>query len=93
MRTPGCWEISGPAKSRGWTFRMLSDPKGRFSAPLGFGADGGIYPGMSTFRRGKDGAITRVASAKFGPGDIYNPLFHMFDLLPAADWSPKFRYG
>ena len=83
------------AKSRGWTFKMLSDPKGRFSTPLGFGLDGGIYPGVSTFRRRKDGSIERIASSKFGPGDIYNPLFHLFDLLPgaSADWSPKFRYG
>ena len=83
------------AKSRGWAFKMLSDPKGRFSASVGFGADGGIYPGVSTFRRRNDGSIERVASAQFGPGDIYNPAFHLFDLLPGAskDWLPKFNYA
>jgi predicted dithiol-disulfide oxidoreductase (DUF899 family) len=83
------------AASRGWTFKMVTDPGGRFSATLGYGeGDGGIYPGVSTFRRGKGGAIEHVASTPFGPGDIYNPAFNLFDLLAGGvgDWTPKSRY-
>ncbi len=82
------------AKSRGWGFRMVSDPKGRFSSAVGYGSDGGIHPGMSTLRRSGDGSIERIAHSPFGPGDPYNAAFNMIDLLPggASAWSPRFKY-
>lgn len=83
------------AKGRGWDFTMVRDPKGAFSAAMGYGSDGGIWPGCTTFRKRKDGAIERIAFTPFGPGDLYNPAFHLFALLPGGtgDWVAKFRYG
>ena len=83
------------AKGRGWDFTMVRDPKGAFSAAMGYGSDGGIWPGCTTFRKRKDGTIERIASTSFGPGDLYNPAFHLFALLPGGtgDWVAKFRYG
>jgi predicted dithiol-disulfide oxidoreductase (DUF899 family) len=82
------------AKGRGWGFTMVRDPKGRFSARMGYGSDDGIYPGCTTFRKLKDGTIERIASTPFGPGDLYNPAFHLFALLPGGtgDWGPRYKY-
>lgn len=82
------------AKGRGWRFAMVQDPKGQFSARMGYGSDGGIWPGCSTFVKRKDGTIERIASTPFGPGDLYNPAFHLFALLPGGtgDWRARFKY-
>jgi predicted dithiol-disulfide oxidoreductase (DUF899 family) len=82
------------AKSRGWDFTMVRDPGGQFSAAMGYGEGGGIYPGCSAFRRRKDGTIERIASTPFGPGDLYNPAYHLFALLPGGskDWVAKLKY-
>ena len=49
----------------------------------------------STFHKDADGTITRIAHDHFGPGDLYNPVWHMFPLLDGGvdGWQPKFRYG
>jgi len=90
----------GFAESRGWKFRMASDRDLRFTKAMGFwgsygeGAGGeGPWPGFSTFRKGEDGSVERVASDFFGPGDLYLGLWHMFSVLDRGvdGWQPAFN--
>jgi predicted dithiol-disulfide oxidoreductase (DUF899 family) len=84
------------AKGRGWRFRMLSSSGSGFTEAMGYRDEkGGWLPGISTFRRGADGRIERVATAPFGPGDTFCPTWHVLDLLAdgAAGWEPKYKYG
>lgn len=84
--------------SRGWKFKMFSDKDHAFSIDMGFGKmkDDKYYalPGYSTFHREADGTIKRIGYDEFGPGDLYAPIWHMMDLLPAgADgWEPQYAY-
>ncbi len=86
------------AESRGWGMRMLSNGDSGFTEALGFAyeQDGRTWqvPGYSTLRKAADGTITRIAKDAFGPGDLYNPLWHMFPLLDGGvdGWQPKFTY-
>lgn len=83
------------AKSRGWTFDVLSGRHTTFAKDMGFYVEGeGVYPGVSAFHRDPDGTIRRTGKAFFGPGDDYCPIWHFFELLeggPGA-WEPKVRY-
>ena len=82
------------AKSRGWNFKMVSTVGTSFAKDLGYqGDDNRLQPGVSVFRKTKDG-IVRVSDTEFGPGDDYCQVWHLFDLLPngPADWRPKFAY-
>jgi predicted dithiol-disulfide oxidoreductase (DUF899 family) len=84
------------AESRGWTFPMISVEGSPFTKDMGFEPEPGAYwPGFTTFRRGDDGKITRVASATFGPGDDFCPTWHLFDLLEDGDagWEPSNSYS
>ena len=58
--------------------------------------DGKTYykPGASTFKRQPDGAIARIASVQFGPGDVYCAPWHLFELLEGGvgAWEPRFSY-
>lgn len=82
------------AQARGWEFRMIRDTAGTFTDDMGFlfVKDGKsfLYPGFSVFHRADDGTITRTGFDMFGPGDVYNGVFHMFDLLEdrGAGWMP-----
>ena len=83
------------ARSRGWRFPMASAHGTSFFRDLGFSsADGSPWPGVSAFHKDARGRITRVARAEFGPGDDFNPVFPLFDLLRggAGAWGAKFRY-
>jgi predicted dithiol-disulfide oxidoreductase (DUF899 family) len=84
------------AKRRGWKFRMLSGHGSSFIKDMGFESPKrGFMPGVSVFRKDKDGRIFRVAVDQFGPGDDYCTIWHFFDLLPSGSkgWEPKFRYS
>ena len=87
------------AKSRGWTFRMLSAKESSFTDDMGYMAEyeGKPWPqpGYSTFRKNEDGQVQRVAHAPFGPGDPYCGVWHLFELLDGGtgEWQPKFEYG
>ncbi len=59
------------AAKRGWQFRMVSTRGSSFSKDMGFGDEGSPMPGVSTFVRAPDGAISRYAAASFGPGDKF----------------------
>ncbi len=83
------------ARSRGWTFRMVSAAMTTFTRDAGFeNARGDPWPGVSAFRRTEDGRILRTARDSFGPGDDYCSTFHLFDLLEGGvgGWEAKFRY-
>ncbi len=60
-----------------------------------FEKDGKTYywPGVSALVR-KDGQLYRAAKDSFGPGDMYNPVWHFLDLFPngANGWEPKYKY-
>jgi predicted dithiol-disulfide oxidoreductase (DUF899 family) len=83
------------ARSRGWTFRMVSANGTPFFTDMGFtdGA-GNPMPGTSSFQRRTDGTILRIQRAEFGPGDQFCAAWHLFDLLAdgAADWQPQLKY-
>ncbi|MFD2445936.1 DUF899 family protein [Bacillus sp. CGMCC 1.16607] len=82
------------AAERGWKFPMVSTKGTSFKADFGFEKDGYNYPGVSTFRRDKEGNIYHHAKAPLGPGDDYNIVWHLFDLLPSGseDFQPKKKY-
>ena len=82
------------ARGRGWNFRMASGDGTSFIEDMGFRSEKGWKPGVSTFHRSKDGKISRIARAQFGPGDPFCGVWHLFALLKdgAADWRPKYKY-
>ena len=84
------------AAGRGWKFRMANDASVEFTRDMGFLLnDSDYWPGVSAFRRGEDGSITRTGSAFFGPGDDFCAVWPLFDLLADghSGWEPKYRYG
>lgn len=83
------------AESRDWRFPMVSHAGTSFAKDMGYTSEsGGPMPGVSVFKR-RNGEISRVSDAEFGPGDDYCAFWHLLDLLPEGTngWSPKFRYG
>jgi predicted dithiol-disulfide oxidoreductase (DUF899 family) len=83
------------AKSRDWKFRMVSVKDSPFAKDMNFmGEKGGYLPGVSSFRKGSDGKIVRVAKTYFGPGDDFCALWHLFDLLADGvnGWEADFEY-
>lgn len=85
-------------EARRWTLPMVSSHDSSFTSDMGFtGPDVGygvFRPGVSAFRR-VDGKILRTAKAPFGPGDLYNPVPHLLDLLEGGSegWFPKLKYA
>lgn len=83
------------ALSRGWKMKMVSTLGSSFSVDLGFAEGDRQSPGVSIFRKKKNGEIERTNQADFGPGDRYCSLWHLFDLLSGGpgEWQPRFQYG
>jgi predicted dithiol-disulfide oxidoreductase (DUF899 family) len=78
------------AERRGWTFPMASALGTSMFADMGFtgpqeSGGPGWWPGVSTLYKDTDGGIKRHAYAYFGPGDLYNPAWHIFELLRHND--------
>lgn len=72
------------AKARGWKFPMVSAAGTSLFRDMGFeDAKGQPYPGVTTFVKGKGGAIERYAGTPFGPGDKFCSVFAFLELLPA----------
>ncbi|MBR1031483.1 DUF899 family protein [Bradyrhizobium liaoningense] len=83
------------ARSRGWTFRMVSTHGTPFFTDMGFtDGVGDPMPGTSIFERQDDGTLLRIQRAEFGPGDQFCAVWHLFDLLAdgAAKWQPQLKY-
>jgi predicted dithiol-disulfide oxidoreductase (DUF899 family)/predicted enzyme related to lactoylglutathione lyase len=83
------------AASRGWVFPIVSTKGTTFKEDFGFLKDGFYHPGVSTFRKDNEGNIYHHAKASLGPGDDYNVVWHLFDLLPSGseDFQPKKKYN
>lgn len=83
------------ARSRGWRFPMVSHQGTTFAADMGYASrDGRYWPGVSVFRRTRDGLV-RLGDTGLRPFDDFCPIWHFFDLFPdgAAGWEPRFRYA
>lgn len=84
------------ARSRSWTFPMVSAYGTTFSRDMGFEPEPGRHwPGASTFKRNADKTIRRVAYTSFGPWDEFCSVFPMFEMLEKGqnNWTPKYVYG
>lgn len=85
------------AEKRDWNFNYLSFKGTSFAKDLGFEykKEGKTFytPGVSALVK-KDNKIYRVSKDVFGPGDLYNPAWHFYDLFPkgADGWQPKYEY-
>ncbi|MCC6573782.1 MAG: DUF899 family protein [Planctomycetes bacterium] len=74
-------------KKRGWTIPLYSSEGSTFTDDMGFLGKPpakwtGPLPGVSTFVKGKGGAVELYAQDGFGPGDPYCGVFHLYRLLP-----------
>lgn len=83
---------------RNWNYNVLSYHNTSFAHDLGFAFDKEgkktmYWPGVSALIK-KDGKIYRTGKDSFGPGDMYNPVWHFFDLFPngSENWQPKYKY-
>jgi len=82
------------AEKRSWNFRMISSDEA-FIRDMGFLTEENVYwPGISTFRRNRDGSIVRVGKTYFDRGDDYCAVWSIFELLDGGprDWEPKYNY-
>jgi len=79
------------AASRGWPFRMASDPSHSFTKAMGYRTDEYVLPGVSAFVKDEEGRVFRTAHTAFGPGDDFSAVWHLFDLFDgvALGWSPR----
>lgn len=82
------------ATGRNWTFPMISTQDNNFTSDMGYQAETHVMPGVSVFWKADDGTIYRTNQDVFGPGDDFNAVWHLFDLLKggSGNWQPKFSY-
>ncbi|MHB8638009.1 MAG: DUF899 family protein [Fimbriimonadaceae bacterium] len=86
------------AAKRNWNFKMVSAHDNSFIRDMGFWQDSGPYPGpwpgVSTFHRGVDGRIYRVAKTHFNPNDDFCAVWPFLDMLEDGSngWEPKYSY-
>lgn len=79
------------AQDRGWRIRMASHGGAAYMTEQSVGD--GNHPGAVVYER--DGMkILRRGRARFGPGDLYNPLWHFLSLAGIGDgeFTPQFHY-
>lgn len=81
------------AASRGWKFRMASHGGGEYAQEQVSSDGDHNSPGLVCYQR-KGDRIFKAASAEFGPGDVYCPIWHFLGLagLGLEDWTPQFAY-
>ena len=95
VTSPDNFEVARQfSMERGWTFRLLSTEGTTFKKDMGFANQKGEpQPGVSIFKKEKDGSIIHFSKDYFGPGDDYCSIWHIFDLLPPGkDWEPQYHY-
>jgi predicted dithiol-disulfide oxidoreductase (DUF899 family) len=86
------------SSGREWTIPMVSDRDGTFTSDMGFAVVQDckryVLPGVSSFHMNDDDTIVRVAADGFGPGDVYMPVYPLFELLHdgASTWEPQYTY-
>ena len=98
LSSPDSPEVQGLfAQSRGWKFKMVSHAGTDFARRMGYTHDQdgkeGFWPGVSVFRKTAEG-IFRVSDTSFGPGDDFNPVWNLFEMIPegAESWEPRYSY-
>lgn len=81
------------AGSRGWKFQMVSHNGSSIAEDMGYSMGNGFMPGVSVFQKEGD-RISRVSDTQFGPGDDFNAVWNLFDMIPEGPdgWQPKFAY-
>ena len=81
------------ALSRGWNFRMVSHGGGEYATDQTVTPGEPDMPGIACYER-KDGQIFRKNASEFGPGDFFNPLFHVVTLagIGLEEFTPQFSY-
>jgi len=94
LSSPDPWStLRDVAKGRGWPFPCVSSDGNTFTKDMGFVDEksGGMLPGASAFTKRDDGSVVRVSTTPFGPGDLFCPVWHFFDMLPdgPATFEPK----
>lgn len=81
------------ALDRGWRFRLASHGGGAYMAEQCEMQGYANCPGAAVYER-RDGRIFRLGRAAFGPGDLYNPLWHLLALggVAESEFTPQFHY-
>lgn len=81
------------AQDRGWRLRMASHGGGGYAREQSAKEGESNYPGAVVYERA-GGAMFRRGRTIFGPGDLYNPLWHFLSLagVGADDFTPQFHY-
>ena len=81
------------ALERGWNFRMASHGGGEYAIEQTVTPGEPDMPGIVCYER-KEGAIFRKNASEFGPGDFFNPLFHVVTLagIGLEEFTPQFSY-
>ncbi|MFA9557952.1 DUF899 family protein [Evansella sp. AB-rgal1] len=72
------------AAERRWAFPLISTINNSFKEDMGFKKNGLVYPGVSVFKKEKNGVIRHHTKAHFGPGDQFCNVWSLFDLLPSG---------
>lgn len=82
------------AESWNWQFPMFSHAGSSFSKDMGFLLEEGQMPGLSVFTKDDLGITYRSSHAFFVPGDNFNVMWDIMDMLPSAwnNWAPKLHY-
>ena len=77
-------------EERDWSFTMVSADGSSFIDDMGFASEDAYHPGVSSFYRGEDGTIRRIASRGFGPYDDYCSTWNFFGILRDGvdGWQP-----
>ena len=81
------------ALSRGWNFRMASHGGGEYTQEQSVTSGEPDMPGIVCYER-KNAQIFRKNASEFGPGDFFNPLFHVVTLagIGLEEFTPQFTY-
>jgi len=81
------------ALSRQWGFQMASHGGGEYIQEQSVEAGEDNMPGIVCYER-KGDQIFRKNSSAFGPGDLFNPLFHIVSLggIGLEEFTPQYSY-
>jgi predicted dithiol-disulfide oxidoreductase (DUF899 family) len=81
------------AQGRQWRYTMVSHGGGEYIAEQTVRPGETNMPGVVCYERNKD-QIFRKNSSVFGPGDAFNPLFHLATLAGVGfeEFTPQYSY-
>ena len=81
------------ANGCGWRFRMASHGGGQYIREQSVVPGEANMPGMVAYTR-KEDQILKLNATRFGPGDLYCPLWHVLSLAGIGEeaWTPQYSY-